>query len=678
MKDSFLEHEENFQIWKDENFPGVKEETKAFIENLINPKKSRQLWNHQLDGTLRVIYSYEILGKNNLLLNVVTGGGKTAIIGACIAWLKYAHNQDKFLIIVPNIIVRDRLEKDFVTKPEDSVFKRFELFPKDGEHLINELSGHVLEAGSGPQGILESGIVLGNIQQFYESNISGKRNLNWLMTKVGDLAVFNDEAHNTPAKEYTTALKILSHKIKFRLDTTATPDRADGQTPDSEMIQFYGIANALDDGIIKSVVVYQPDAKIIELTYTNKVTGEKKKVTELDKEFKEAESNVKPFQWIIDEEPMKKQIAIALQRFDEQKRRAKERYKPVMFIVTMSIEEGKRVRDILNKSNESGGFGLSKDKVLLVTEDTADNIVTYDSMGNPVTARDAATNLGKADTSFEIVVSVMMLREGWDVPEVSVILLLRKFCSEVYGQQVIGRGLRKIIRDFNEREILAVVDHPKLQHEWLWRKVGASGIRKVETDEVLGDEDIPKTPKIQRLVRPENLIEIPSPEYETKIDFDAIIKKIPKDVIEKNWKQILDSVKYDKEKWTISKTRIEQIRKLYVDRRRKMEIETAEDFELKESEGKKELSKDELLELLKEEVVEMASNLLFEAGFGGLKKGLLYNTIMDHIKDKILNGKNVLDATKEEIEIAIANLEDVRKNFPKPIITGILGGRKNA
>ena len=679
MKDSFIEHEENFQKWKDDNFPGVKEETKAFIENIINPKKEKQLWKHQLESTLRVIYSYEILGKNNMLLNVVTGGGKTAIIGACIAWLKYAHAQDKFLIIVPNIIVRDRLEKDFVvTKIEDSVFNKFELFPKEAEHFVNELNAHVLEAGSGPQGITESGIILGNIQQFYESNISGKRNLNWLITKVGELAVFNDEAHNTPAREYTTVLKILSHKIKFRLDTTATPDRADGQTPDSEMIYFYGIANALDDGIIKSVVVYQPDAKIIELTYTNKITGENKKVTELDKEFREAESNVKPFQWIIDEEPMKKQIAISLQRFDEQKRRAKERYKPILFIVTMSIEEGKRVKDIFLKAKETGGFGFTNDKVLLVTEDTADNIVTYDSMGNPVTARDAATNLGKVDSPFEVIISVMMLREGWDVPEVSVILLLRKFCSEVYGQQVIGRGLRKIIRIFEEREILAVVDHPKLQHDWLWRKVGASGIRRVETDEVLGDEDIPKTPKIQRLVRPENLIEIPSPEYETKIDFDAIMKKVPKDVIEKNWKQILDSVKYDKEEWIISKTRIEQIRKLYVDRKRKMEIETTEDFEIKSSGEQKEFSKDELIELLKEEVVEMASNLLFEAGFGGLKKGILYNTMMDHIKVKLLNNKNLSDASKEEIEVALANLEDVRKNFSKPIITGILGGRKNA
>ena len=29
---------------------------------------------------------------------------------------------------------------------------------------------------------------------------------------------------------------------------------------------------------------------------------------------------------------------------------------------------------------------------------------------------------------------MLMLREGWDVPEVGVILLLRKFGSKVYGQ----------------------------------------------------------------------------------------------------------------------------------------------------------------------------------------------------------------------------------------------------
>jgi type III restriction enzyme len=68
-------------------------------------------------------------------------------------------------------------------------------------------------------------------------------------------------------------------------------------------------------------------------------------------------------------------------------------------------------------------------------------------------------------------VSVLMRREGWDVPEVSVILLLRKFGSKVYGQQVIGRGLRRVrVKDIkaDEPQSCAMVDHPKLEHEWLW------------------------------------------------------------------------------------------------------------------------------------------------------------------------------------------------------------------
>jgi len=660
-----------FEIWKAEGYPGITDNTRRFLENLLDKKREVKLWNHQREALLKVIYSYEIKGMNNLLLNIVTGGGKTVIIGACIAWLKICHSLDKFLVLVPNIIVKDRLATDFLPKKgEQSVFEKFSMLPQEFKHLYNELNAHILEAGGSPQGILESGIIISNIHQFYETNTSGKRNLDWLLNKIGEFAIFNDEAHNTPALEYTKVLKLLTHKTKFRLDTTATPDRADGKTPDSEMIEYYGIANALDDGIIKSVVVYQPDAKIVELTYTNKITGEKKKVTELDKEFEDAEKNVKPFQWIMDEEPMKKQMAIALKRFEEQKRRAKERYKPVFFIIAMSIDEGKRIRDVLEKE-----FNLGRDKTLLVTEDTADEVVSHKPDGEPLTAREAATNLGHIDNPFEIVISVLMLREGWDVQEVSTILLLRKFSSEVYGQQVIGRGLRKI-RAGDERQILSVVDHPKLQHEWLWRKVGASGVRRVDTEDELGDEDIPETPKIQRLERPEKLIDIPSPEYETKIDFEDILKKIPKKEIAKNWKKLLGSVNYDKSKWNISKTKIEQMKKLYVNKERRMEIMSGENIELKPLDGEsKTWTREELEEIFKEKVVEMASNLLFESGYGGLKKGELYNVLVDHIKEKIFNNQKLGEVKKEDLEIALDNLEEVKRNFTPEIVSGILGGK---
>jgi ABC-type uncharacterized transport system permease subunit len=41
---------------------------------------------------MRVVYAYELLHWKELLLNIVTGGGKTAIMGAVVAWLKVSHN----------------------------------------------------------------------------------------------------------------------------------------------------------------------------------------------------------------------------------------------------------------------------------------------------------------------------------------------------------------------------------------------------------------------------------------------------------------------------------------------------------------------------------------------------------------------------------------------------------
>jgi type III restriction enzyme len=56
--------------------------------------------------------------------------------------------------------------------------------------------------------------------------------------------------------------------------------------------------------------------------------------------------------------------------------------------------------------------------------------------------REAARRLGKPSSPYEAVVSVLMLREGWDVPAVSVTLLLRKFSSRVYGVRAASRRAR--------------------------------------------------------------------------------------------------------------------------------------------------------------------------------------------------------------------------------------------
>ncbi len=87
-----------YDNWKISNFSGAKEETRVFLEHLFDPKKQNKLWKHQAEAVLKLIYSFEILGKNNLLLNIVTGGGKTAIIDSCIACLKVSYNVNRNFI----------------------------------------------------------------------------------------------------------------------------------------------------------------------------------------------------------------------------------------------------------------------------------------------------------------------------------------------------------------------------------------------------------------------------------------------------------------------------------------------------------------------------------------------------------------------------------------------------
>ena len=651
MLNSFLSHQENFERWRNEGYPSVKIETREFIENILKPDKKFKLWKHQIDGILRTIYAYEVLQKKNCLLNIVTGGGKTVMISAVIFWLKSVHGINKFLILTPNTIVRSRLVKDF---KDGVVFKNFQFITKQNEYLINELGLHIMESGSQPQGMIDSGIILTNIQQLYQSNNNGKRNLGYIMNYVGDIAIFNDEAHNTPALEYSNILNALSVKSKFRLDTTATPNRADGQEPDSEMIQYYDVSKALEDGIIKSVVVYEPEVKLLKMTYTNTVTGETRDITELDAEFREAEKELKPFQWILDPEPMKKQIAISLQRHAEQKVRARGRYKPILFVITMSILEGERAQKMLEES--------FKIKTLLVTQESDEK------------DRDEALNIGTFDSKYEAVVSVLMLREGWDVPEVSTILLLRKFSSPVYGQQVIGRGLRKIIREPPEPEILAVVDHPRLEHDWLWRLVAVSKIKQEVTDKDIFDinEDLPLKPKIQSLVRAEKIIKLPEPKYDVNVNFEKIIEEIPDEEIESNWQAILDRVSYGRDTWMIKKTRIDnvQAKRLKDKRMELLDAPEENDFETLEMHTRADLENS-----LKMELLNIASGLLQESGYGSKLRGVLYSVLMDHVKKKVFSGKALSEVKDEDIEFVIYIIPEIRKNFTTPIISGIVGSK---
>src|SRR3989338_8533847 len=275
----FRQHEANFNEWRKSGYQGVPEIGADFLRHLRSQhfKPKLKLWNEkqwqkvQLEAIERCVYSFEILGEKDLLTNIVTGGGKTTIIGAMIAYLMIVHEQYKFLILTPNTIVRERLVDEFDQHSESYVYDVFPFFVNSHEHLKNRISLHIMQPGHNAEGVRNGTIILGNIHQIYERT----ENKRVLMENIDQFCIFNDEAHNTKAEQYDRLLYEFKIKGKrfFRLDTTATPDRLDGSHPDSKMIFVYGIAEALADKIIKRPIVFHPDIKKVTLTYEDLETG---------------------------------------------------------------------------------------------------------------------------------------------------------------------------------------------------------------------------------------------------------------------------------------------------------------------------------------------------------------------------------------------------------------------
>ncbi len=668
MPDSFVQYESEFNDWIYSGYNGSKSETIEFIEHLFHRSEKpnlgdKELWPHQKEAILRVIFSYEIekdiLG-NKYLLKIVTGGGKSLIIASIIAWLKYAYkeNFDRFLIITPNLIVRDRLKDEFVRSQErdKTVFEIWSLTPD--EDLNSRINATVLESGSGPQGTITADIIITNIQELYTSGTNTARNLAFIKDSYPRIAIFCDEAHNSVADEFTRVLSILKDNTKLRVDTTATPERADNTYPDSKLIYSFDITAAMEapKPIIKNIIVFQPEARIVEITYTNAITNEKKKITEFDeKEWNEYERRIKPFQWIMDPAPMKMLISISLNALQRKKIDSNGKYKPLLFVVTMGIEEAKRAQKFLEDE-----FNI---RTLLVTEESSEE------------DRLEARRIGSKDSPYDAVVSVFMLREGWDVAEVSVILLLRKILSPVYGQQIIGRGLRKINKKNPDPETLFVVDHPMMDHGWLWKLMNVSRIRQdlLPTDIIEEkDEELPPRFKfIQKLVNPEKFIRVKEPvantDFQSKIN--EIRKRLSDEEVVSNWKDVLEQVKYgENDSVVITGVALESIKKKELGKKFGTEVIEPRSESLFQEQPESKIT----IEIFKGEVVSMAKSLIEENSLDMTATSKLYDAIMDHIIHKFFQDRSISEVSEEDLALVYRLLLDVRKTFTRGIIKGIL------
>ncbi len=377
-------------------------------------------------------------------LKMATGSGKTwvmamAIVWACFHKLRVPDSQlsTNFLIVAPNVIVYQRLERDFAN---NRIFQELPLIPPEWKGAFSQ---KVILRGEATEPDPSGNLFLTNIHQLYESRdgkwtaenaiqallgkkpsqdlaASGQRSMLDRAKSLKDLVVLNDEAHHVHNEQLAWSQSLLAihgalpQGFALWLDFSATPKDQNGMYFPWTVVD-YPLAQAVEDRIVKAPII---------------VTKEDDPEQPTDDPDKVTKANVaeKYGYW----------LRAAVQRWKEHWKVYRQlATKPVLFIMAEKNVFADAIGDYLCKTTE---FGFKESEVLVIHTDTAGEITKRDLDK----ARQAARDIDGKENKVKVIVSVMMLREGWDVRNVTVVLGLRPFTAkaDILPEQVVGRGLR--------------------------------------------------------------------------------------------------------------------------------------------------------------------------------------------------------------------------------------------
>ena len=538
----------DYRAWLEEpDFPHLKSAhaqttAKRYLQNLKGHDWPKPLYFHQYTAITKVIFQGEKLGKWDSLLDIVTGGGKTVMMAGLVAYFWQVREQSTFLILVPNTIVRERVKDDFEVSNPSYAFDEFPFFTNGMTNTPRKLVCKVLRDSADAMSIRDANVIVANIHQLYEGRQSQALEV-LLADTVGDLVIFNDEAHNAAADQYREVLKLLRRKTVARVDLTATPFRLDKQDLDTyPPVYEFHIQQAIRDGVVKQPIVTKPDIQSVKLQYEEWDDSNQliKTLDAVEMPWEQIERELQrggAVRFVTAKNARRQQLQIAQSTLDYQRKcvpqgiDGKRAWEPLMLVVALSQKDAWQVYETLQKAP----FAYKVEELLMVhsKQDELENKKAF------LLGRKSADGLNAADKELwdktrhvRVVIAVSMLREGWDVRNISVICLFRKFSYQkkgdriytVYGPQIIGRGLRRI-RPPSERDALFVTDHPAFNHGWLWELLSAQEYAKPLNpgDEVDAQaiDDLP----LERPVATDEEVE-PKPE-KPLLDIEALIDALP-------------------------------------------------------------------------------------------------------------------------------------------------------
>lgn len=409
------------------------------------------------------------------VVKMATGAGKTKVISLLIAWSFFHRTYEtdstlsrNFLLIAPNIIVLDRLRADFDGL---RIFFNDPILPENGRDGRNwrddfQLTLHLQDD---VRVVRETGnLFLTNIHRVFLGELreaslddddlsdyflgpfgpkptgkttDSRTDLGEIIREVGELAVFNDEAHHihNPRMAWFKSIQDIHHqmlqkdrRLSLQLDVTATP-RHDNGAIFVQTVSDYPLVEAIHQNVVKHPVL--PDAPSRAKLHEHKSAIFTERYTDY------LALGVEEWRKSYGEhEPLGK--------------------KAVLFVMVDDTRNCDEVGAHLQKICPE-----LQDAVLVIHTKNNGEISEAASGKNKdelESLRKQANEIDTWNSPYKAIVSVLMLKEGWDVRNVTTVVGLRAFAaaSNILPEQTIGRGLRRMYFGTDTRETVSVMGTP--------------------------------------------------------------------------------------------------------------------------------------------------------------------------------------------------------------------------
>ncbi len=497
--------------WKADGRPGLTGVTLELLKHWEdNGQRLLPLFFCQLEAIESIIFLIEAPDHYKTGINIpsdggefvrwcnkmATGSGKTTVMAMLIAYNilnKVSYKQDNrfsknILVVAPGLTVKSRLSVLFPSD-ERNYYKEFNVVPttlmdylRQGQ--VKVINWHMLAWDD--QDKLDEKADKGQLRsvdkrKFIEiSDTAYARSVLGEMAKVNNILVINDEAHHAwrtaaESKEkqvkredidntvWIGGLDKLNRQVNILRchDFSATPFTPTGKKTNEIglfdwIISDFGLTDAIETGLVKTPrVVFRDDGKLTA-EYKSKLYH-----LYIDDDVKE-DLNQKQ---VPKETPLPDLVKNAYNLLGTDWQRTHQEWikkgigiPPVMISIANTTITSERIKHYFDSGECEIKELCEIDKTLQIDSQILNQLENEDeNLGGSKkelaeALREKVGTVGKAGKPGEKVqnvISVSMLSEGWDAKNVTQIMGLRAFSSQLLCEQVVGRGLRRVSYEFD-------------------------------------------------------------------------------------------------------------------------------------------------------------------------------------------------------------------------------------